>query len=342
MHTIHSGRSSPLEFDPKIERTDRSNRVARRNINTMSVDNVVVEDVVEGHEDEVNNPPPLIPPPAPQFPNNINGNNGDINNFGAPIIQPVQPHPNRNHRGQNGNVGNHNGGNVRNHNQNPRNAGPQFSNGGNASNEDDWNFDDGSDNGIGWNQNHNGGNRRNQGIQGGNENYNNWNNQNFHNCGNNDYNDGFGNQGFGNQYRRNPNGGFNNANGGYYNEGNQFPHLYFPQPNRQSVASHFHLGEYDDASPILFMEGNEHHVEFYPASTTTKIRKAVQYFAQKPNEEFHDAFERLKELLRSCPHHEFPRWQLVCFFYDGVDTANQTIINASSGGTIMMQDSEDA
>nr|KAJ0199658.1 hypothetical protein LSAT_V11C600327690 [Lactuca sativa] len=88
MHTRHSRRSSPLAFDPEIERTARSNRVARRNINTMSVDNVVVEDVVEGHEEEANNPPPLVPPPAPQFPNNNNGNN---NNAGAPIIQPVQP-----------------------------------------------------------------------------------------------------------------------------------------------------------------------------------------------------------------------------------------------------------
>ncbi|XP_052622727.1 uncharacterized protein LOC128128011 [Lactuca sativa] len=154
-------------------------------------------------------------------------------------------------------------------------------------------------------------------------------------------------------------------------------------------------GEYDDASLILFVEGNEHHVEVRPqlisvlpifrghktddpynhlyeflaianantprgtnrdsfrlhlfpftlkekANKTTEIRKAIQDFAQKPNEEFHDAFERLKELLRSCPHHEFPRWQVVRFFYDGVDTANQTMINASSGGTIMMQDSEDA
>nr|KAJ0202196.1 hypothetical protein LSAT_V11C600327700 [Lactuca sativa] len=181
------------------------------------------------------------------------------------------------------------------------------------------------------------------------------------------------------------------------------------KPNRQSVASHFQPREYDDASPILFAEVNEHHVEvrpqlisvlpvfrghktndpynhlyeflaianantprgtnrdsfrlllfpftlkekakywftslapiFYPASKTTEIRKAIEDFAQKPKEEFHDAFERLKELFRSCPYHEFPRWQLVGFFYDGVDTANQSMINASSGGIIMIQDSEDA
>ncbi|CAI9261389.1 unnamed protein product [Lactuca saligna] len=190
----------------------------------MSVDNVVVEDVVEGREDATNNPPPLVPPQAPQFPNNNNGNN---NNAGTPIIQPVQPQPNRNNRGQNGgNGGNwaqNMGGNVGNHNSVTTDLV-----------------------GIRTTTVVTG---ENQGNRGGNWNYNNnWNNQNFPNGGNNDYNDGFGNQGFGNQYRRNPNGGLNNANGGYYKEGNQFPHLYFPQPNRQSVASHFQLGEYDDAS----------------------------------------------------------------------------------------------
>ncbi|KAI3752898.1 hypothetical protein L2E82_24939 [Cichorium intybus] len=46
--------------------------------------------------------------------------------------------------------------------------------------------------------------------------------------------------------------------------------------------------------------------------------------------------------MTSCPHHEFPRWQLVKFFYDGVDTTNQAMINASSSRTIMLQDPEDA
>nr|KAJ0224940.1 hypothetical protein LSAT_V11C100034960 [Lactuca sativa] len=182
IHTRHSGRSSLLAFDPKIERPTRSNRVTRRNLNNMSVDNVVVEDVVEGHEDAINNSPPLIPPVAPQFPNNNNENNRNNNHADEPVIQPIQPQLNISNRGQNGgnggnwaqnmggNEGNHNGGNDRNQNQNLINVGPQFDNGGN---NDDFDFDDGSDNGIGWNQNHNGGNRRNQGKRGGNGNYNN-------------------------------------------------------------------------------------------------------------------------------------------------------------------------
>nr|KAJ0195100.1 hypothetical protein LSAT_V11C700373600 [Lactuca sativa] len=86
MHTRHCGHSSPLAFDPKIERMARSNWIDRRKINIMSVDNVVVEDVIKGNEDAVNNPPPLVQPVAPQFLNNNNGNNRKNNNVGAPII----------------------------------------------------------------------------------------------------------------------------------------------------------------------------------------------------------------------------------------------------------------
>nr|KAJ0211856.1 hypothetical protein LSAT_V11C400189470 [Lactuca sativa] len=104
---------------------------------------------------------------------------------------------------------------------------------------------------------------------------------------NNDYNDRLGNQGFGNQYQRNPNGGFNNANSEYYNECNQFPNLYFMHPNRQS---------------------------FYPVSKIIEIIKAIQDFLQKPNEEFHDVLEHLKEFLCLCPHHNFPIGNLCVSF----------------------------
>ncbi|KAI3510379.1 hypothetical protein L1887_17322 [Cichorium endivia] len=39
--------------------------------------------------------------------------------------------------------------------------------------------------------------------------------------------------------------------------------------------------------------------EFYPASRTMEVRRDIQEFQQKPGEAFHDAFERLNELLRS-------------------------------------------
>ncbi|KAI3509441.1 hypothetical protein L1887_24710 [Cichorium endivia] len=75
--------------------------------------------------------------------------------------------------------------------------------------------------------------------------------------------------------------------------------------------------------------------EFYPVSKTTEVRRAIQEFQQKPGEAFHEAFDRLKELLWSCPHHEVPRWQLVRIFFEGVSETHQAMINASSSGTFM-------
>ncbi|KAI3700298.1 hypothetical protein L2E82_44924 [Cichorium intybus] len=82
--------------------------------------------------------------------------------------------------------------------------------------------------------------------------------------------------------------------------------------------------------------------EFYPASKTTEIRRAIQDFQQKPGEAFHETWDRLKEFMRSCPHHDIPKWQLVKVFFEGASETNQAMINASSSGTIMMQDPEEA
>ncbi|KAI3767334.1 hypothetical protein L2E82_17429 [Cichorium intybus] len=82
--------------------------------------------------------------------------------------------------------------------------------------------------------------------------------------------------------------------------------------------------------------------EFYPVSKTTEVRRAIQDFQQKPGEAFHEAFDRLKELLRSCPHHEVPKWQLVKIFFEGINETHQVMINASSSGTFMWQEPNDA
>nr|GEZ58900.1 hypothetical protein [Tanacetum cinerariifolium] len=49
-------------------------------------------------------------------------------------------------------------------------------------------------------------------------------------------------------------------------------------------------------------------------------------------EQFHESFSRLKELLRTCPHHDVPKWELVKAFYDGLDYHNQQFVMATSGG----------
>ncbi|GKD22544.1 putative ribonuclease H-like domain-containing protein, partial [Tanacetum coccineum] len=69
--------------------------------------------------------------------------------------------------------------------------------------------------------------------------------------------------------------------------------------------------------------------EFYSISKTVAIRNKIKSFCQIPGEQFYEAFSRLKELLRSCPHHDVPKWELVKVFYDGLDCHNQQFVMAT-------------
>nr|GFA80067.1 hypothetical protein [Tanacetum cinerariifolium] len=44
--------------------------------------------------------------------------------------------------------------------------------------------------------------------------------------------------------------------------------------------------------------------QFFPPSKTTYLRNEITNFLQKPNETFNKAWERFKDLLRQCPHHD--------------------------------------
>nr|GEW95095.1 hypothetical protein [Tanacetum cinerariifolium] len=72
--------------------------------------------------------------------------------------------------------------------------------------------------------------------------------------------------------------------------------------------------------------------EFYSISKTAAIRNQIKSFCQIPGEQFHKAVSRLKELLRTCPHHDVPKWELVKVFYDGLDYHSQQFVMATSEG----------
>ncbi|KAI3709664.1 hypothetical protein L2E82_39430 [Cichorium intybus] len=96
--------------------------------------------------------------------------------------------------------------------------------------------------------------------------------------------------------------------------GNPAHPLYFAQPRGQSVASHFQPWEYDESSPIYIPDAIESQVEIRPQllGILPEFRgRAIQDFQQKPGKAFREAWDRLKELMRSCPHHNIPKWQLV-------------------------------
>ena len=73
---------------------------------------------------------------------------------------------------------------------------------------------------------------------------------------------------------------------------------------------------------------------FLPAKTA-KIIKDITTFQQFEMESLSDAWERFKELLRSCPHHGLPRDVLIRTFYNGVTRSTRDTIDAAAGGSLM-------
>ncbi|KAF7800919.1 uncharacterized protein G2W53_044586 [Senna tora] len=82
--------------------------------------------------------------------------------------------------------------------------------------------------------------------------------------------------------------------------------------------------------------------KYFPAGKLTKLRQEITNFFQLDNELFHETSERFRDLLRSCPHHEVPKWQLVNSFYSGLSERNQQMIDSSCGGIFLDKNPDEA
>jgi hypothetical protein len=70
--------------------------------------------------------------------------------------------------------------------------------------------------------------------------------------------------------------------------------------------------------------------------------RAITCISQYEGEQLYETWERLNDLLRSCPHHDVPKWQLVQSFYEGLTEPNRQMVDASCGGTFMMKSEDEA
>nr|GEU83702.1 reverse transcriptase domain-containing protein [Tanacetum cinerariifolium] len=69
--------------------------------------------------------------------------------------------------------------------------------------------------------------------------------------------------------------------------------------------------------------------EFFPPSRTTNIRNEISNFQQKFDEFFHEAWERYKDLLLTCPYHGFTELHRLDTFYNALNPADQDSLNAT-------------
>ena len=82
--------------------------------------------------------------------------------------------------------------------------------------------------------------------------------------------------------------------------------------------------------------------KFFPVHRTTALKKEIQKFSEKPNEQFYQCWERYKELLQSLPHHGFKPWQLVSFFYEEITPGHRQFIDMMCNGEFLNKDPDEA
>ncbi|CAM8954352.1 unnamed protein product [Rhodiola kirilowii] len=76
-------------------------------------------------------------------------------------------------------------------------------------------------------------------------------------------------------------------------------------------------------------------LQYFPPGKTAKLRSLINTFAQRDGETFYEAWERYKELQRSCPHHNLDKWTLIHNFYGGMDSEARNQMDQATGGAIM-------
>nr|GEU61934.1 hypothetical protein [Tanacetum cinerariifolium] len=71
------------------------------------------------------------------------------------------------------------------------------------------------------------------------------------------------------------------------------------------------------------------------AIVTSYLRNEITNFLQKPNETFNEAWERFKDLLRLCPHHDFSELHQLDTFYNALNPNDQDALDSAAGGNFL-------
>nr|GEV78749.1 reverse transcriptase domain-containing protein [Tanacetum cinerariifolium] len=82
--------------------------------------------------------------------------------------------------------------------------------------------------------------------------------------------------------------------------------------------------------------------QFFPPSKTTHLKNEISRFTQRFEETFGEAWERFKEMLRACPHHEFTELAQIDTFYNGLNDNDQDSLNVPAGGNILSKTTREA
>ncbi|XP_021746040.1 uncharacterized protein LOC110711909 [Chenopodium quinoa] len=74
---------------------------------------------------------------------------------------------------------------------------------------------------------------------------------------------------------------------------------------------------------------------FISEEKTAEMRRKIASFEQDSDETLGEAWERFKELVQACPHHEYNQSLLMRFFYDGLEPMSRANLDAGAGGQLI-------
>nr|GEX46369.1 reverse transcriptase domain-containing protein [Tanacetum cinerariifolium] len=103
---------------------------------------------------------------------------------------------------------------------------------------------------------------------------------------------------------------------------------------------------YDKEPPNLILTWedliNKFVNQFFPPSKTTHLKNEISHFTQRFEEIFGEVWERFKEILRACPHHEFTELAQIDTFYNGLNNNDQDSLNVAAGGNLLSKTTREA
>ncbi|XP_021745389.1 uncharacterized protein LOC110711318 [Chenopodium quinoa] len=74
---------------------------------------------------------------------------------------------------------------------------------------------------------------------------------------------------------------------------------------------------------------------FISVEKTAVMRRKIASFEQDADESLGEAWERFKELVQACPHHEYNQGLLMRVFYDGLEPMSRANLDAGAGGQLI-------
>ncbi|XP_075102911.1 uncharacterized protein LOC142177601 [Nicotiana tabacum] len=82
--------------------------------------------------------------------------------------------------------------------------------------------------------------------------------------------------------------------------------------------------------------------KYFSSAKTTKLRQDISNFLQTDTKSVYQAWEKLKAMLRKCPHHDIPEHMQLYIFYHGLKPSSRNVIDVAAGGSVMGKTTEEA